>query len=137
MLESDLSENVLSQNDLTGNEPAGDEPPGDELWVEEAAGNVYPTLANETMSDTYPADGNTISGTSPGGNQTASHDFSETVEVISAGNDQSYYKVQDGETLYGICLKLYGNGSMMDEICEINGLDDENKIISGQKLILP
>ena len=25
----------------------------------------------------------------------------------------------------------------LDEICELNGLEDQNKIIAGQKLILP
>ena len=52
-------------------------------------------------------------------------------------NGYKIYVIGEGETLYGICLKVYGNGRMMDEICELNGLDDENKIISGQNLILP
>lgn len=59
---------------------------------------------------------------------------SNAQQVLAEGNT---YKVQDGETLYGICLKIYGNGSMLSKICELNGLEDENKIISGQNLILP
>lgn len=47
------------------------------------------------------------------------------------------YVVQEGETLYGICLKKYQNLSRVEEICELNGLDDVNKIKAGQKLILP
>ena len=216
---------------------------GDELWVEEAAGNVYPTVAHETMSHTYPgepaagedgtaqisANGNqagggtgvggagtgsgngtgTGSGNSAAGNGTGTGNGNSTAgsgagtgnegstigsgtggnnDGSAAGNGSavtgmagngagtgnadsadsntsgagagagqtagtenggaslstkqvlagsSFYKVQDGETLYGICLKLYGNGSMMDEICRLNGLEDGNKIISGQNLILP
>lgn len=59
---------------------------------------------------------------------------SDAQQALAEGNT---YKVQDGETLYGICLKVYGNGSMLSKICELNGLEDENKIISGQNLILP
>lgn len=54
-----------------------------------------------------------------------------------AGAGTQTYIVQDGETLYGICIKLYHNLSKIDEICRLNGLDDQDKIISGQKLILP
>lgn len=50
---------------------------------------------------------------------------------------QSLYEVEDGETLYDICLKKYHSLSKLEEICELNGLEDENKIIAGQKLILP
>ena len=50
---------------------------------------------------------------------------------------QSIYEVAEGETLYGICLKKYHDLNMLDEICELNGLDDQNKITTGQKLIMP
>ena len=49
----------------------------------------------------------------------------------------STYVVQEGETLYGICLKKYQNLSRVEEICRLNGLDDVNRIKAGQKLILP
>ena len=47
------------------------------------------------------------------------------------------YIVQDGETLYGICLKFYHSLKRLDEVCEVNGLENVDKIIAGQKLILP
>ena len=63
---------------------------------------------------------------------------SATVAASGEGlTGKTLYEVQEGETLYGICLKIYGSGSKLEEICELNGLDDENKIISGQNLILP
>ena len=49
----------------------------------------------------------------------------------------STYVVQEGETLYGICLEKYHDLSRVEEICELNGLDDVNMIKAGQKLILP
>ena len=47
------------------------------------------------------------------------------------------YTVADGETLYGICCKLYHNLQHIDEICRVNSLTDENSIFAGQKLLIP
>lgn len=57
-------------------------------------------------------------------------------ETVSAVN-YSIYTVEDGETLYGICFKLYHNLNHLDEICRVNALTDENSIIAGQKLLVP
>lgn len=48
-----------------------------------------------------------------------------------------YYVVQRGDTLRSICINTYGDYSKMKEICELNGLDDPDSILSGQKLLLP
>ena len=45
--------------------------------------------------------------------------------------------VKEGETLYSICLKEYESVSKVEEICRLNQLEDPDKIIVGQKLILP
>lgn len=50
---------------------------------------------------------------------------------------QTLYLVQPGDTLYGICLEHYGNGNRMGEICELNGLENEDTINAGENLILP
>lgn len=107
---------------------------GDGLIIEEVAGQVYPTTAEETMSPTVPSseEETTIAPTLAAKEQQPSM---ETVAEVAVG--QSVYQVQDGETLYGICLKFYDNLNRIEEICLLNGLEDENKIISGQKLILP
>lgn len=47
------------------------------------------------------------------------------------------YAVADGETLYGICFKLYGNVNHVKDICALNGMTDMNHVTAGQKLILP
>ena len=47
------------------------------------------------------------------------------------------YIVGEGETLYGICFKLYKSLDYLEDICALNGLDDVNKIKAGQKLTLP
>ena len=47
------------------------------------------------------------------------------------------YPVGEGETLYGICFKVYQNVNKLDEICRINELRDQNSIYAGQKLLMP
>lgn len=48
---------------------------------------------------------------------------------------QDYYVVEKGESLLSISQKIYGK-DYTDELCEINELEDENKIYAGQKLLL-
>ena len=155
------------RNSQTG-QMSGTENGGDNLLVEHASGGVNPTLAHETMSETYPEtagqsqnetvaeeqnrvseDGQTETENQTGTDQPSSHGSAGTktapsqtaVEsdraAISAALASGTYQIQPGETLYGICLKLYGNGSRLEEICRLNGLEDENKIMAGQNLILP
>lgn len=57
-------------------------------------------------------------------------------ESVSAIN-YSVYTVTDGETLYGICFKLYHNLNHINEICRVNALPDEDSIYAGQKLLVP
>ena len=56
-----------------------------------------------------------------------------------ANSTPSYkvYVVGEGETLYGICFKVYNNIRKLEEICRINSLTDENSIYACQKLLLP
>ena len=163
------------RNSQTG-QMSGTENGGDNLLVEHASGGVNPTLAHETMSETYPEtagqsqnetvmeaeEQNRVSGdgqtdgerpaeaeNQTGTDQPSSHGSAGTKTVpsqtaaesdraaISAALASGTYQIQPGETLYGICLKLYGNGSRLEEICRLNGLEDENKIMAGQNLILP
>lgn len=55
----------------------------------------------------------------------------------AAASGAKVHVVQEGETLYGISLAEYHTVNKLKEICELNGLEDENKIVAGQKLLLP
>ena len=55
---------------------------------------------------------------------------------ISTG-DYIQYTVQPGDTLAGICYRQYGSTARMEEIQAINQIVNENKIYSGQMLLLP
>ena len=148
-------------------EERGEQSGEEDLTVEEARGQVYPTVATETMSGTYSADswgetapeqtaaresgGEDVSRETEGAAGTAESgqaaETSATEETTAAAEttaaqaaasaEQTVYRVQDGETLYSICLKFYHSLGRVDEICSLNGLDDPDKIISGQNLILP
>ena len=47
------------------------------------------------------------------------------------------YIVQKGDTLLGISRKIYGGDEELDAICALNGIDDSDRILAGQKLLLP
>lgn len=109
--------------------------------VEEAEGDVSPTSAvnKETMSETLPEEKESASMQE---SQAESQEPKETQEAgketqAAASKSPRIHVVQAGETLYGICLAEYHNAKKLKEICELNGLEDENKIVSGQKLLLP
>ena len=132
----------------------------EKLSIEEVPGQVYPTQEVEhyTMAhESEPESGQAANGkpsnslnTDPapgesGAQVSASPESAAETqpatqapqETEAAAAVPDTYIIGEGETLHGICLRFYHNLSMMDEICRLNGIDDPNKIISGQKLVLP
>lgn len=95
-----------------------------------AGGNGSQPGSGETTAAGTP-EGNVIAG----GNQTASSD--QPVVPVQVPADAIRYTVQDGETLYGICIERYQSLKHLPEICLWNQLSDENKISAGQELLLP
>lgn len=64
----------------------------------------------------------------------------ESVKIdyeAAAANGYRIYVVGEGETLYGICWKHYDSLAHLTEICQLNQLQDVDRILAGQKLILP
>ena len=47
------------------------------------------------------------------------------------------YTVKKGQTLYDISMKVYGTSQMVEEIRKYNDIDEDYKIIEGQKIKLP
>lgn len=62
---------------------------------------------------------------------------SETEETEEVSSEMKYYVVKSGDSLVGICLKLYGSANNMSIIMDMNGVTDENKIFAGQELRIP
>lgn len=70
--------------------------------------------------------------------QTTKKEDDET-EVATASIEPTYneYIVVKGDTLYKICMKLYGNIDNMDKIVKINNLSSPDEITYGKKLLVP
>lgn len=62
----------------------------------------------------------------------------EVQEVMSqAVQEPEQYRIQAGDTLLEICRARYGNEDMVKKICEINGLENSDKIYVGETILLP
>lgn len=57
--------------------------------------------------------------------------------VVERDGDKRYYTVQAGDTLNTICLGIYHSKDMVQALKEANGIEDGDKILVGQKLLLP
>ena len=95
------------------------------------AGN---TNAGTAGSGTQNASGNSAPH---GGNAGAAADAAPAAAVVQIPSDAVKYVVQEGETLYGICMERYHSMAQIPQICAWNGLADENHISVGQELYLP
>jgi len=56
---------------------------------------------------------------------------------VNSRAEQASYTVKAGDTLADICKMYYGNTDKLEEICSLNGIEDPNKILLGQKIALP
>ena len=124
-----------------GEEPAGNTAAG---TGSEATGNPADSAGNGGSDNAV--DDNGASGQSAGeGSQEASPKHSEgngqgetqeTAAVQQVG-EKKYYTVQAGDTLNSICLKLYQSKDKVQALKELNEIEDGDKILVGQKLLLP
>ncbi len=60
----------------------------------------------------------------------------DTVPAEGSATAQMY-TIQQGDTLAGICRKIYQNTDKIDEILQLNQGLDANELIVGEKIILP
>ncbi len=91
--------------------------------VEEVIGNVTTTQIPSTQ--TLPTE------------QTVEEPATETLVTTETYAEQDYYIVQQGDSLAGICRKIYHTTERVKELCEINNIDDPDAIFVGQRLTLP
>lgn len=98
----------------------------------DASTDAAPTTDNPTDIALSGAEGETPAKTS----ETAEETTSAMTEAQMYLN-QGYYVVQKGDSLVGICRKIYQTTAIMDKLCEINGIEDKDAIYAGQRLTLP
>lgn len=126
--------------DTTASETAGDAVTAGGQAAADAAGTSAETQAQSTAS----ADGNLTAAQTQGMTTAAGNASAENTQAAAAVQteaqmylSQGYYDVQKGDSLVGICRKIYQTTAMLDKLCEVNGIEDENAIYAGQRLILP
>lgn len=125
-----LADIVIDQGTGTDVNAAGNDAAGMEAGAD-AAGNT-----NAGTSASGAQNASEIS-TPHGGNAGASADAAPAAAVVQIPSDAVKYVVQEGETLYGICIERYHSMAQIPQICAWNGLADENHISVGQELYLP
>ena len=57
--------------------------------------------------------------------------------TIGHASARASYTVKVGDTLAGISQMYYGTTEKVQEICNLNGITDEDPILPGQKILLP
>ncbi len=134
-----------------------------EVEIEYVPGGVYPTESSIVIS---PGDGGqtevsgNAAGAVMGGNDTAGageqgvsgreihgtlgteegSDLTletEPAEPVQVPADAVVHIVENGDTLYSICMERYHSMAQIQEICRWNGLEDENRLSIGQELLVP
>lgn len=60
----------------------------------------------------------------------------ESVEAV-VNIEKEYYTVQRGDTLANISRKFYNTPDMVEQICELNHIPNVDRILVGQKIVLP
>ena len=125
-----LADIVIDQGTGTDVNAAGNDAAGMEAGADVAGNTNAGTSASgaQNASETR---------TPHGGNAGASADAAPAAAVVQIPSDAVKYVVQEGETLYGICIERYHSMAQIPQICAWNGLADENHISVGQELYLP
>lgn len=57
--------------------------------------------------------------------------------VETSGNAHDTYVIRPGDTLYQISIEKYGSMDVIREICELNGITENQIIYPGQVIVLP
>ena len=83
------------------------------------------------------ADAEKAAAQSTDSQSTADTEATEALTEAQIYLQQGYYVVQQGDSLVGICRTIYQTTAMMDKLCEVNDIEDENAIYAGQYLTLP
>ena len=132
------AENAAAGN-AAGSETAGDTATAGGQACADAAGTSVEAQPQGTASTDGSLAAQTQGMTTAAGNASAENTQAAAAVQTEAQMylSQGYYDVQKGDSLVGICRKIYQTTAMLDKLCEVNGIEDENAIYAGQRLILP
>lgn len=114
--------------------------------VEDVVGNVTPTQTQEVenvSTEQQNAASTQIPVTELPSAQTETNTEAvpeTSVQAVSEAEAylaQGYYIVQSGDSLANICRKIYHTTAILEQLCELNGIDNPDAIYAGQRLVLP
>lgn len=149
----DVSGNVRPSQggDPTEGADISSEVPGESEGTDEPVNGTLaddPTTGTDGQSES--AGDDQIAESTAAGNPDAAGEVSNAPEQNlsqtegTAGKDEPTpqyrtYLVEKGDTLVTICWQIYGyrDDKLIDQICEINHLEDKNRIYAGQELLIP
>lgn len=98
----------------------------------EVSNNVDKSEAEEQKSEST----ETIDESNDVKEASASNDVLTSDQAFSR-NITEYYRIEKGDTLYTISIKIYGDSSKVAEICELNQITNPDHIEYGQRILLP
>ena len=144
-LESQEAEEALAETENMDAEPTAAEPaaaeeqPAEEA-EQEAAEKPEQEAAGETEREAA-GESEQGSGEESGQEEPKAAEQEEppqeAQEAAAEDTIPETYTVQKGDTLLGISRRIYGRDDQIDAICSLNGIDDSDRILAGQKLLLP
>lgn len=133
-------ESTLYQISESLQEPEDGTEPASEQTMEEAVEeeNRQALETAEETSENTEQDEKTPEEETPEESQEQEEDQQEVQEVLSqAVQEPESYVVQEGDTLLAICRRKYGSDDMVEEICDLNQLENGDKILAGEIILLP
>lgn len=108
---------------------------GEENTTEPENNNETESPTEETKGEEATTVENTPADSKANEETTTNEENEATASVLPASTRS--YPVEKGDTLYSICMKLYGNTSNIDTIIELNNLESADDIYYGKNLIVP
>lgn len=117
--QTDLADQTEDVNSLSQNAPPETE---QEAGDEQNAASGQPQAPKENQENTKSEE---------------AEDAQQAPEGAEKYLEQGYYIVQAGDSLRQICYAIYQTHAMIDALCEANGIEDQDTIYVGQKIILP
>ncbi len=134
-----ISSNIVPAEDIQGEVQQDPE----DIMAEGQPENVLPepsggALAGEQQPENQ--EETNVSATEEPKDETESSYEEETPPVLTEAQvclQQGYYIVKAGDSLEKVCFKIYGSYDKLEEICRLNGIENQNTIFAGQKITLP
>ncbi len=134
-----ISSNIVPAEDIQGEVQQDPE----DIMAEGQPENVLPEPSGSALAGEQQPENQeepNVSATEKPKDETESSYEEETPPVLTEAQvclQQGYYIVKAGDSLEKVCFKIYGSYDKLEDICRLNGMENQNTIFAGQKITLP